>query len=47
MNAALIKRLEKWLERVRTDTTLPWLGLGVIRDVEEAIRILKNEEYDL
>lgn len=49
MNDALIKRLEKWIARVKEDTTLPWLGLGVVDDINEAIAILKNEqkEYDL
>jgi len=38
-------RLAMWAERLGTDHSLPWVGLGLIRDLELAMRLLNVREF--
>jgi hypothetical protein len=41
----LAQRLAKWVDRLGSDKSLPWVGLGLIRDLEEALRLLNMREF--
>ena len=50
MTSDLADRLEKWIERLGQDRSLPWVGLGLVEDLKEAIAALREKEdgfYDL
>lgn len=38
-------RLRQWIDRLGTDRTLPWVGLGLIRDLEVTLRLLNLQEF--
>lgn len=38
-------RLADWLHRLRTDRTLPWVGLGLIHDLEALMQLLDLQEF--
>lgn len=39
----LKERLGDWIHRLSTDRQLPWIGLGIIKDLEAAIVALGGE----
>lgn len=47
----LRKRLEYWAERMSTDPSLPWAGLGIIADIRAAIEFVPDtpqiKDFDL
>jgi hypothetical protein len=40
----LEESLERWVERLSTDKSLPWMGLGLIADLKAAVAALRDEE---
>lgn len=38
-------RLRRWVERVGTDRSLPWVGLGLVADLEVLMRLLNLREF--
>lgn len=38
-------RLARWVERMGTDRSLPWVGLGLVRDLEVVMRLLNLREF--
>lgn len=43
--AGLAERLAKWMDRCGRDKTLPWVGLGLIADLEVAVQLLNMREF--
>lgn len=43
--AGLAERLRGWIDRLGRDKTLPWPGLGIIRDLEAAVQLLNMREF--
>lgn len=43
--AGLAARLRQWIERLGGDKTLPWVGLGLIRDLEVTLQLLNLQEF--
>lgn len=43
--AGLHERLAWWVHRLGTDRSLPWPGLGLIRDLELAVQLLNVTEF--
>lgn len=41
----LAERLRGWIDRLSRDKTLPWPGLGIIRDLEMALQLLNMREF--
>lgn len=41
----LAERLDNWAYRMRTDQSLPWVGLGIIGDIELATKLLNSREF--
>lgn len=39
----LTERLEEWAKRLGQDKSLPWAGLGLIRDLETAVSVMRGE----
>jgi len=39
----LTERLEEWAKRLGQDKSLPWAGLGLIRDLETTVAVLRGE----
>jgi len=40
-------RLAEWVKRLSEDPALPWIGLGLIADLNEAVRQLGSSEITL
>jgi len=40
----LTERLEEWARRLGQDKSLPWAGLGLIKDLNTAVSVLRGEE---
>lgn len=38
-------RLQRWVERMGTDRSLPWVGLGLVADLEVLMRLLNLREF--
>lgn len=54
MRSGLTDRLKEWADRLGRDKSLPWVGLGLIADLEAAAAVLNGEpipkklvEFDL
>jgi hypothetical protein len=43
--AGLRERLARWIDRAGRDHTLPWVGLGLVRDLEVAVQLLDLREF--
>lgn len=43
--AGLRLRLAEWVDRAGTDRSLPWIGLGIIQDLELVMRLLDLREF--
>lgn len=43
--AGLPGRIAYWVERTCKDASLPWVGLGLIADLEAVLRLLSLEEF--
>lgn len=41
----LLDRLEGWATRLRQDQSLPWIGMGFIKDLDLAIEHLGGKVY--
>lgn len=41
----LAERLAEWVERCKRDKSLPWVGLGLVADMEAVVRLLSLEEF--
>jgi hypothetical protein len=41
----LPERLADWLKRTKYDKSLPWVGLGIVADLEAVVRLLSLEEF--
>lgn len=41
----LLDRLERWQVRLGTDRNLPWIGLGLIGDLQMATQLLGSREW--
>lgn len=41
----LRQRLAEWVDRLGKDRSLPWVGLGLIRDLEVTVRLLNLTEF--
>lgn len=44
--AGLRERVDEWTERLSTDKNLPWVGLGLIDDLEAMARFMDGERTD-
>lgn len=43
--AKLPERLANWVERCKRDKSLPWVGSGMVADMEAVVRLLSLEEF--
>lgn len=43
--SGLRARLRQWLDRLGTDRSLPWVGLGLVNDLEVTLRLLNLQEF--
>lgn len=43
--ATLPARLAKWVERVKFDKAMPWIGLGILEDMEAMVRLFTLVEF--
>ena len=43
--SGLRDRLAKWVERMGRDRSLPWVGLGVVNDLEVTLQLLNLREF--
>lgn len=43
--AGLRDRLAKWVDRMGRDRSLPWVGLGLVNDLEVALQLLNLQEF--
>lgn len=41
----LPQRLAAWIDRMGKDRSLPWAGLGIIKDMETAVQLLNLREF--
>lgn len=41
----LPERIAEWVQRCSRDKSLPWVGLGLIADMEAVVRLLSLEEF--
>lgn len=41
----LAARLLEWAERMATDRSLPWAGLGIIEDLKLSAKVLNSREF--
>lgn len=41
----LPQRLAEWVGRSKRDKSLPWVGLGLVADMEAVVRLLSLEEF--
>jgi len=39
----LVDRLEEWARRLGQDKSLPWAGLGLIKDLTTTVEVLRGE----
>lgn len=43
--AGLRERLGRWVDRMGRDRSLPWVGLGLVNDLEVVLQLLNMREY--
>lgn len=39
----VLERLEGWSKRLREDKSLPWVGMGLIKDIDSAMELLRDK----